>query len=55
MKHTHWLVIGFITTLAIGCNKEKAAINDQAEATKEAIDIQKEAVDEASEEASEQT
>ena len=54
MKYTLTIILAFSAFLAVGCDKQKAAINDQNEATKDAIDLRKNEVNSAAKAATKQ-
>lgn len=46
MKYAKWIFLAVIAAAAfVGCDKEKASIEDTKDATKNAIDIRKDTVD----------
>ena len=55
MKHTYLVLLALAATVFVGCNQEKAAIEDNNKATKAAIDNRKDAVDAAAKDAKKQT
>ncbi len=55
MKHILIAILAFSSVFAVSCNKQKQAIDAQNEATKNAIDHQKDAAAAAAKEAKEQT
>jgi hypothetical protein len=55
MKYSKFAIIAIAAVLTIGCNKQKAAIDDTEEATKEAIDARKAEVNADAKLATEQT
>lgn len=57
MKHTNLVlvVLALAASVFVGCNQEKAAIDDNKEATKTAIDNRKDAVDAAAKDAKKET
>jgi hypothetical protein len=44
MKHTKLLILALAAVLSVGCNQEKAAIDETKDATKQAIDARKDEV-----------
>ena len=55
MKTTKYLLVALAAVISIGCDKQKAAIDETKEATKEAIDMQKADVNASAKEATRQT
>jgi hypothetical protein len=55
MKHTKLILLSSLAILSVGCNPKKTAIEKDAKATKEAIDVRKDEVDAAAKEATKQT
>ena len=55
MKLTNYIILSLVAVLAIGCDKQKTAIEENKEATKEAIDMRKTEVDKAAKDATRQT
>ena len=55
MKQTLSILLALAALLAVGCNPKKAAINEQTEATKDAIDTRKDEVNANAKEAVKQT
>ena len=55
MKNTKYLFITLAAVISVGCDKQKAVIDENTEATKEAIDERKDDVDAAAKEATRQT
>ncbi len=55
MKTNTLILLALSTFLVTSCNKQKAAIDDRAEASKEAIDSRKDSVEAEAETAKEQT
>jgi hypothetical protein len=55
MKYPNYAIIAIAAILTIGCNKQKAVINDSTDATKEAIDTRKDEVAADAKYATEQT
>lgn len=55
MKHTKLIILALAALVSIGCDKQKAAIDDNNNATKEAIDIRKDEVSADAKEATKQT
>jgi len=55
MKHTKLVILALAAAGFVGCDKQKAAIDENNESTKAAIDNRKEAVDVAAKDAKKQT
>ncbi len=55
MKYPTYAIAAIAAVLTIGCNKQKAVIDDTTDATKEAIDTRKAEVDADAKYATEQT
>jgi hypothetical protein len=55
MKYLPFAILATVAALSIGCNKEKAAIDESSDARQDAIDIQKEEVTADAKYATEQT
>ena len=55
MKYPTYTIVVIATILTIGCNKQKAVIDDKTDATKEAIDTRKGEVAEDAKYATERT
>ena len=45
MKHTKFVILALAAILSVSCDKQKAAIDDSTQATKNAIDTRKDEVD----------
>ena len=54
MKYQQYALIALTALLTASCNKEKAAIEDNKDATQNAVEIRKDEVDEVAKEATEQ-
>jgi len=54
MKYTTSLILAIAALFAVSCDKQKGAINNQNEATKDAIDLRKDEVNANAKEASKQ-
>ena len=55
MKHAKYLILAIAAILTVACNEKKAAIEDNKDATKEAIDMRKSEVNADAKEAIRQT